>query len=891
MADSLFHEEKTLIHSASADAETAETWSAPVPEPSLTGKIIASCYQIGEAIGEGSWSTVYRGWHLRLNQPVAIKCLHEHLVSLEHVRRFQFEAQTVGKLHHGNIVQVYDFGCFDDKQPYIVMALVDGPSLAKLLKVVSTISLERCAALSKQVAQALDYAHSHAIVHRDIKPENILLELVEQGKETAKIADFGIVKALTTEENQAELTQTGEVLGTPQYMSPEQCFGKVLDGRSDIYSLGCLMYECLTGHPPFEARTNFECMLNHLETTPQPLFPAETASVQQQIFQKIVLTCLAKDPLARPTAASLARMLGRFLNGNYSAVDREIKAISKKQKTWRPAVAVTLVSVCAVLALSALTATLMQPVLRLPQHLPAKTQPAPQQSDYLTGESPANDLKTAFSDIEYGITQLRDAGKPDQARQLQQQLDDYRTEFATGKGTFTTPSPLQIISIGRGDSTANSDSQGQASVVVTYQDAPIILLLRSLQSTRWNLTVKPGAKVAKIFLLSAPNKKQQVSGAPSGVPIASLAENGVVRSTPLPQGNELGQFYQEVKQQTGLSIGTYQGKRNSAPAAWVIGPESKDWRAQMILHRIGTLHAEAMKPVHDRILSWLAKTEPRVAWAGSGNTLCLGKVAAPRESFDFLPGIIADSWKLPPDCTCAVSAQPLKFSVPAYTQSKVIPSNQNLFAVFARGLLRLSSAAPVSELKPDKKIAFSASDYDFTLDSKRNRLLVKDAKSLLSVDPVSGLWNRLGEFHGRSADEKQGDMPAYIQGMSYCQDNDSIYFLNHGNATAEYAQTVTRFSTTGNLLEDLGLNYHVPMEHKGGDGFTQMYYSSPYLLAISSAPYESGKTLDPESLTLHEQDSRRYLWVIDSHTGRVLLVAPTTIKTLPLDLSPLGDQW
>jgi serine/threonine protein kinase len=270
--------------------------------------------EIQKALGRGGMAEVYLGRHTTLNRPVAVKILHAHLMGDEDLtKRFLAEAQAVAGLRHTNIVQVFDFDVVDGR-PYIVMELLEGLSLADYLRSLHetglTLPLTTVARLIGSVASALDYAHAQGIIHRDIKPANIMLR---QGRSPINpelpllpdvepvLTDFGIAR-LTTAPTQ---TATGAVLGTPAYMSPEQIRGDSIDARSDIYSLGVVLYEMLAGQPPFDMDTTPAAILvKHLQEQPPPV-PQVNSEVQA-----IVTKALAKDPDQRyQRAADLARDL------------------------------------------------------------------------------------------------------------------------------------------------------------------------------------------------------------------------------------------------------------------------------------------------------------------------------------------------------------------------------------------------------------------------------------------------------------------------------------------------------------------------------------------------------------------------------------------------------
>lgn len=206
--------------------------------------------EVLEYLGEGATGTVYRARHKRLDRPVAVKVMHCSLAgSDEIVQRFQREKIFSGWLAHPGIVKTYYAGITGDGLPFLVMDYLGGVSLARLIET-ERLQGPRFFALFEQIIDALIYLHEYDVVHRDLKPSNIYITRDGDGQEQAVIIDFGLSRLEDTPEDQ-RITKTGAVMGTSYYMSPEQCKGLQVDYRSDIYSLGCIMFETLTGAPPF----------------------------------------------------------------------------------------------------------------------------------------------------------------------------------------------------------------------------------------------------------------------------------------------------------------------------------------------------------------------------------------------------------------------------------------------------------------------------------------------------------------------------------------------------------------------------------------------------------------------------------------------------------------
>jgi len=224
----------------------------------------------------------------------ALKTILISSASEKNLKRFEMETKATKLLNHPSLVQIYDYGLINENQPYFVMDYCDGKDLSEILKTTGALSVERALDVFIVICNALAYAHTQGVVHRDLKPSNIML----CGSEV-KVLDFGIAKVFLDGTEYNTITQTGEIFGSPQYMSPEQCLGKVVDRRSDIYSLGCMFFEALTGGPPFTGETSLAVMLKHQSETPLTLKEAMFGAEFSADLEKIVSSMLAKNPAHR----------------------------------------------------------------------------------------------------------------------------------------------------------------------------------------------------------------------------------------------------------------------------------------------------------------------------------------------------------------------------------------------------------------------------------------------------------------------------------------------------------------------------------------------------------------------------------------------------------------
>ncbi|MEO7717933.1 MAG: protein kinase [Capsulimonas sp.] len=268
-------------------------------------------YRLDELTGEGSVAQVYKAWHMNLQRFEALKLLRDSMAHEETiVARFLSEARTAAKLSHRHIATIYSVGDGNGSRPYFTMELIKGRDLGEHLRRRGPLTLSEAAPLLHQIAEAIDYAHSVGVIHRDIKPANILLEDMNSGGYMVKLVDFGISR-VAEEDAAARLTQTGGIVGTPKYISPEQANEQPVDYRSDIYSFGVVAYEMMCGRTPFESSetaTAMALLMAHVHNAPPP--PRELAPSLSQTTSDALLRCLAKSPGERfSTCGEFVRVL------------------------------------------------------------------------------------------------------------------------------------------------------------------------------------------------------------------------------------------------------------------------------------------------------------------------------------------------------------------------------------------------------------------------------------------------------------------------------------------------------------------------------------------------------------------------------------------------------
>jgi serine/threonine protein kinase len=274
-----------------------DTLLTPLLVDTLIGTTLADKYQILEKLGSGGMGLVYKAKHLLMKRLVAIKLmLPQFAASATALKRFRQEAQAASHLNHPNILKVYDFGVTPQGLPYLVMDLLEGTNLSAELTKHNYLPLERALKIFVQTCAALYHAHQKGIIHRDLKPGNIMLVDYDGQSDVVQIVDFGMAKILSELDGEnEELTKTGEVFGSPMYMSPEQCMGRELDGRSDIYSLGCVMYRTLTGRPAVAGASAMECFNKHATALPAPFAEVAPELMLPPSLEAIIFKAMAKE--------------------------------------------------------------------------------------------------------------------------------------------------------------------------------------------------------------------------------------------------------------------------------------------------------------------------------------------------------------------------------------------------------------------------------------------------------------------------------------------------------------------------------------------------------------------------------------------------------------------
>jgi serine/threonine-protein kinase len=285
----------------SAQAESTLSGAPGLVGDTLVGTKLADRYQIISVIGHGGMGVVYKARHELMDRIVAIKMLKPQLImDAQSAQRFQQEAKAASRLSHANVITLFDFGMTATGQPYLVMDYLPGTSLADLIKQEGRVGVERFLRICAQVCDALDHAHRHGIIHRDLKPGNIMLTVREGEPDFVKVVDFGVAKILPfAGEDSQSVTQSGEVFGSPVYMSPEQCVGEPLDVRSDVYSMGVVMYEMLTGRVPLRGKDIIQTIMMHKCDMPPRFSQVRPDLNLPERLETVVFNALQKDPAQR----------------------------------------------------------------------------------------------------------------------------------------------------------------------------------------------------------------------------------------------------------------------------------------------------------------------------------------------------------------------------------------------------------------------------------------------------------------------------------------------------------------------------------------------------------------------------------------------------------------
>lgn len=306
--------------------------AAPKPVDPPPKHVLNNRYELVECVGKGAMGFVYRGIDLTNGDVVALKIMRPELAQNElAVKRLMREVAVVSTLSNSHLGQVHGYGQEKDGAPYLVMEFVEGQNLAELIQAEGKLKMARALDIFIQICSGLMCAHTNGIIHRDLKPSNVIIQSKQSGHDRAAIVDFGFARLLSDAAETVRLTQQGEAFGSPAYMSPEQCLGEELDVRSDIYSLGCLMYETLTGTPPLVGENVLSTVAKQVRETPIPMRSHNPAL--PEAIDDLVMKCLSKEPVLRYQKASDLRIdLEKIKSGDYVNVSVKRPNVAAKSE-------------------------------------------------------------------------------------------------------------------------------------------------------------------------------------------------------------------------------------------------------------------------------------------------------------------------------------------------------------------------------------------------------------------------------------------------------------------------------------------------------------------------------------------------------------------------------
>jgi DNA-binding NarL/FixJ family response regulator/predicted Ser/Thr protein kinase len=298
--------EKSEHRTATKETEKklSHDWLTAFVEGLNDEKTFADKYSIEKLLGSGGIGAVFKAKHMYMDRYVALKILHPDFASNRlAVRNFQGEAKAIANLQHKNIVGVYDFGLSPESEPYLVMEYIDGSDLGEILAKEGPLPVDRIVTICLQVCAGLAEAHARGVVHCDLKPSNILIQGADFEGDV-KVVDFGLARMITTDDNEVEITVKLFITGTPPYMSPEQCHGQPATALSDIYALGCILYEALTGVNVFDDSNPMITFERQCELEPPPLSVTYPSGLFSTQLEALVSSMLKKDPSKRPQSMS-----------------------------------------------------------------------------------------------------------------------------------------------------------------------------------------------------------------------------------------------------------------------------------------------------------------------------------------------------------------------------------------------------------------------------------------------------------------------------------------------------------------------------------------------------------------------------------------------------------
>lgn len=600
--------------------------------PSVIDSDIGICvgnYELVSKIGEGSSGQVYIATHTTTGGQAAAKLLKLNLLSdPSAVRRFQQEAEAISSLVHPNITSIYEFGVLPDGRPFIIMEYAGPTTLADVLNQQGSFEFKQANKIFLQIVDALKAAHNAGILHRDIKPSNIIID----DQNNVKVIDFGIAK-INGIETTVTMTRTGATVGTPAYMSPEQCLGGKLDARSDIYSLGCLMFECLSGKKVFASENAFLCMNQH-SFDDAPLL-SKLVKGLPELLMSAVMICLHKSPehrfqsmselksvlaavsdkqlKTRMTAHStlLRNFLRRSKRSSVGNVPQEPGFNSRSTVEWTAAGLVALATIAAIVYFEMPQQQSKKFVVPASSKPPATIFPEAQKPDPDTIR-----LNKQFVDIQKEVVRLKTVNQNSAAEKMSAELKRYQNMMSTGKLAGPAYSGTEVHSItaqkgygGIGSYRYGKPLPGTTIVDVSYSSNPIILTLNAEQPVHWTINTAPGVKVKQVILTGPEPRSVNKPQAETKITVNKPDHDDNEVYLPYaarPDDLNFERVAKIANKQLGANLVTVQSSEDSRSSI-VVGTESTRWRAQYVRWLMQDFYKRCMKSRDELIADSLRK--------------------------------------------------------------------------------------------------------------------------------------------------------------------------------------------------------------------------------------------------------------------------------------------
>ncbi len=813
----------------SGDCRHGEPLLSQADEPPKD--IIEGRYRLESLIATGGWSKVYSAVQLENGRIVAVKILQRHICDdPATVARFQTEAESAGCLCDPGIVQVYDYGLLPDGSPYLVMELVEGDSLSSILAA-SCMEPARALDVTAQVASALQSAHDGGIVHRDVKPSNIMITNSNQ----VKLLDFGVAKILSSDS--PGVTCTGESApGTAAYMSPEQCYGQNADHRSDIYSLGCVLYEMICGRKPVEGRNPFELIHQHKTSRPGPLsqyIPSLADTKLGASLQVLIDGCLAKEVENRyQSCDELINDIQRIQRGEaitprkivlkkelFDKRDSSKTTSVKKKKTnlFRDIMIVSLASFLCCLWYS------QRGEMPLPDEVNTDAEVVG-----FAGMLESQELEQRLLELREAVLVYRNMGEADKALELEREADKFKQMASAGP---TGPVSV-LVGVPEGKGKTPTNARGEVTLRVTYKGGPITLTLSSGEPVLWNIQTAPGVKIDRVRLMSA--RTQKVGGLAPTTQVETIKLNGSPMGAWRRGDREFLSLVSYMSAEK-IPFDIFEGESHESTIT--VGPEWIDWKSSFAVN--------AMEKTHREVDELLAKAHRH-------------SLASLSAGADVLVKNCSVHFNVSPFSITSDAPKPLKENVDYLLND---PSTGNQYQICDNRLVTFAKGIRIREVNLPRSV--SGLELSFAFDSRRHRIIVYETAlgKLCSLDPLTGELDLLWEL----ADGSPYDAPAPI---CYSAEKDKIFILI-GTKDAEKDWVRGSISSTlSQLLEVSSDGHDVKQKKLSRRTFVDGPEDSPPLLL--SAGNRLLLWIRPTTVcVINTLDARSTLCVLSPHYARI----------------------